>query len=80
MQNEEIFFLCKVAFLKIWKPQIFKETLLRVVYWPEMWGGREKQRNVVLGIHLVQQMLPDRAEEYVLLLPSCFSKHFIKKY
>lgn len=25
------------------KPQIFKETLVRVVYWPEMGGGRERQ-------------------------------------
>lgn len=25
------------------KAQIFKETLVRVVYWPDMEGGREKQ-------------------------------------
>lgn len=42
MQNEEFFFFfAEWLFVKRW---IFKETLVRVVYWPEMGGGREKQR------------------------------------
>lgn len=42
MHNEGFFFpLQNGFFLKAW---IFKETLVRVVYWPEMGRGREKQR------------------------------------
>lgn len=38
---KKLFFFAEWLFVK---PQIFKETLVRVVYWPEMGGGREKQR------------------------------------
>lgn len=38
MKNFFFFAECLVV-----KAQIFKETLVRVVYWPELGGGREKQ-------------------------------------